>query len=235
MIHVTPQMAAIGHAALAWYAELLSRRQDEFTALDFPTVSERTVEGYISQLRQGWCDIRVVRRGKPTVYGLPLPSAPAAAIAADTSAAAAAFAAAWAARPEAVTAPCSASDYQSLRSYLPGDVQPDRFERALTSKLIELSGSDLPAQARPARRLAWLRVGVERSLAAMAPAGPAAASANTQPHIPGMPLPLDPPDKAPRATHEATPEQKRLFYANAKIGPQPLRYPPDRPEELTYL
>ena len=108
--------------------------------------------------------------GQPTVYALPADD-PAAAADAGSRSEADSYARTWAARPESQAARCSAADYLVLRALAPAGTATEIFERALTSKLLELSGSDLASNARPGLRLAWLRTGLLRVLASMPAAG----------------------------------------------------------------
>jgi len=194
MTRITLAMAEhITAEALRWYAALLASGRTEFSAADFPDLPERTLRWYLAQLRQGWCDIRVVRRaqaGRPTVYGLP----PAAddQVGAAAQERAAAFASSWAARPESAQLPFSAADYAVLQAVAPATITPEAFNRALTSKLLELAGSDLARNARSGLRLAWLRTGLLRLLASMPAPGTTPPAGRTPPESRRDPMQLSP-------------------------------------------
>jgi hypothetical protein len=185
MIHVTPQMAAaVASSVLAWYADLLARGIVEFTVADFPAIPERTLRYYIAQLRHGWCDIRVVRRGKPTLYGLPPAQDPGVQVA--DPAERAAFVAQWQARPEAQALPAfTAAEYEALRLIYPSIPTAD-FERCLLSKLVQSAGSPDPSKT-TSGLVQWLTTGIGLALrASTTPPGadPSAAGRSPDPLTP---------------------------------------------------
>lgn len=197
MIHVTIAMAEqITSEALRWYASMLSSGRTEFTAADFPGLTDRALRRYVDQLRRGWADIRVIRRAQgdqPTVYGLPADTPAPSASSSQERADADAFASSWSSRPESSAAPCSAADYQVLRVLAPADTTTETFNRALTSKLLELAQSDLAHHARPGLRLAWLRTGLLRLLSSMPAAASHASASSTAPAAPAYdPMQLTP-------------------------------------------
>lgn len=175
MVSVTREMAAgITREALVWYATLLASGKREFSGADFPDIRRRTLERYIAQIRAGWCNIRVVRRGRGghgRVYALFSSDSPSAAATAEAER----FAATWTTGPAASAVPCSTGDYASLRAYVGPEVPSERFERVLASKLIELAHSEGVRQLRPTQRLGWLRKGLSIALAAMPPEAAAGA------------------------------------------------------------
>jgi hypothetical protein len=182
MIRITTRMAAtISREALIWYADLLSRDLTQFTAADFPTIAERSLERYIGQIRQGWCDIRVKHRGKPPVYSLPV-AAQEQTPAPDTTTRDA-FCLLWQATVAAKALPAfGAGHYDSLRT-LYADIPTADFDRLLLAKLLQNAGSAEPSKTIDGL-IQWLTKGIGMAQRAttsygsgpQVPAGPAPKS-----------------------------------------------------------
>jgi hypothetical protein len=185
--------AAVASPALTWYAALLSRRITEFTAADFPEIPDRTLRHYIGQIRQGWCEIQVVRRGSPTVYGLPAAVPDDADAVPVNPASRDAFVSLWSARVEAAALPSfAAGDYEAVRTLYP-DIPVAEFERLLLSKLLQRAGSPPPPQT-TAGLVSWLTRGI--GMAQRATQAPAGGTGN------GFQSPQQPPQKTPEELYQ---------------------------------